>query len=402
MDRSGPSPGYVAGASAADPTTVASISIAGAATGYGLAWVVALLFPMLAIVQSMAASVGTASRTSIQGAIRQQYGIVWASIALISIAGVNIVTLTADLDAGSEALHMLAGVPRVAFVIPLAAGVGWLLVSRSYRRVESVLCYLPLGFAAYGVSAILARADWTAFFRSIVIPHFEWSLPFVGGALALLGTTLTSYEYLWESIEVSERHATSADMHYVRTNAVRGALPACVTFLLILAATAATLGKHGVSVQTAADAAMALEPLAGTWASRLFAVGLLASAVLAVPILAGSTAYAVSHTFGWRAHLDDSPNEARPFYAVLLGTLALSTALGFANLSPIALLFWASIAGAFGTPVTLVFLVVLACSRSLMGSNRIGLPLAAAGWTVAGVVIAASLAFLLASGQHAR
>ena len=386
-------PGFIAGASDADPTTVASLTVVGAATGYMLSWLVVLLFPMIAVVQSIAAAVGS-SQTSIQGAIRRHYGLGWALLALVAVVAVNVFTLAADLIAGAESLKLLSGLPRVFFVLPFAAGTAWLLLARSYLRIERLLSYLPFIFICYGISAVLAKPDWQAFLRSLIVPHFDFTLPVVTGALALLGTTLTSYVYYWESIEVAERGTAPSEAHTMKADAAWGALAPGVCFLFILVAAAATLGGTHTSVQTATDAAIALQPLAGPWATALFAIGLLASAAIAVPILAATSAYVVTQTFGWRGSLNASLNEAPVFYAVLLSSLAFAAALAYAGVAPIALLYWASVAGGLATPLTLWLLLAVATNRAIIGENRIGGWLAAGGATVATVVTASCALFL--------
>ncbi len=387
-------PGLVSGASDADPTTVASLAVVGASTGYMLSWLVVLLLPMIAVVQSIAAAIGTISPTSIQATIRRHYGLTWALLALAAVAAVNLMTLTADLEAGAESLKLLTGIPREYFVLPFAGGVAWLLVSRSYSHVERFLSFLPFIFICYGISAVLARPDWGALARSLAIPHFDFTVPVATGALALLGTTLTSYVYYWESIEVSERGTPQSELRSMKADAAWGALAPGVCFLFILVATAATLGKHHLPVQTATDAAAALEPLAGGSATALFAIGLLASAVIAVPVLAGTSAYVVTQTFGWRGSLNASVDQARIFYGVLLGSLAISAAFAFAGFSPIALLYWASVAGGLATPLTLWFLVAIAQNRAVMGENRIKGLLLYSGWAVTTIVTASCVAFL--------
>ena len=359
-----------------------------------LSWLVVLLFPMVAVVQTIAASIGTA-QTSIQGAIRRSYGLNLAVVALVLVVAVNVMTLAADAEAGAESLTLLSGVPRDVFVLPFVLAVAWLLLTHSYARIERMLSFLPLIFICYGVSAVLARPDWGALLRSLMVPHFALTPVVTTGALALLGTTLTSYVYYWEQIEVTERGAVASQGGALRADAAWGALVPAICFLFVLVATAATLGKTHVLVQTAADAGLALQPLAGRWATALFAVGLLASAALAAPILAATSAYVVAQTFGWRGSLDAPIAQARGFYAVIVGSLALASVLALAGFSPIALLYWASVAGGIATPLTLWLLVAMARNRAIMGASRIGAGLAAGGYAVATIVTLSCAIFLL-------
>ncbi|HXO17261.1 MAG TPA: divalent metal cation transporter, partial [Candidatus Dormibacteraeota bacterium] len=177
----------------------------GAATGYGMAWLVVLLLPMLALVQAIAASVAAVSRMSLQEAIVQTYGRGPALVAAVAIAGISLCTLGADIQAGAQALTLLSGVPFYYFVLPFVAAAGWLLATKSYLKIERALAWLTLIFLCYVASAIYARPDWGEVLRGILLPRIQLSPVFLTGALALLGTTLTSYVYFFESIEVAER-----------------------------------------------------------------------------------------------------------------------------------------------------------------------------------------------------
>src|SRR5579863_3673686 len=319
-------PGLVSGASANDPTTVGSIAVVGAATGYGMAWLVVLLLPMLALIQAVAASVATTSQMSLQQAISRTFGRGPAIVSATAVVAIGLFTLAADVQAGAQALSMLSGAPFYYFVVPLVAVAYWLLSTKSYLRVERILASLTLIFLCYVASAILARPDWGLVLRSILMPRFDVSPVFATGAIALLGTTLTSYVYFWESIEVAERRPTLSQLRAVNTDAVLGMLVAGSSFLFILIATAATAGAHHTHIQTAAQAAMALRPLAGRLDQMLFGVGLLASAAIAIPVIAATNGYVVAQTFGRPAGLAHEPAEAKEFYRVIFVSLAIAAA----------------------------------------------------------------------------
>lgn len=387
-------PGLVSAASNNDPTTVAALAVVGATTGYELCWLVVLVVPMLALVQAVAASVGAVCKTSLQGAIRHRYGLRWASITLCAVAAVNLFTLAADVKAGGEAIALLTHTQAELYAIPFAVTVGWMLVNHSYGRIERYLSLLPLIFICYIGSAAFAHVDVAALWRGLVTPRLTLSPAIIFGALALLGTTLTAYVYMWETIEVSQR-AEAESVGVFRRDAIAGMLSVGLIFVFILVTSAATMGTHHLPVETATDLAATLEPLAGPWAATLFGVGLLGSAVLAVPVIAGTTAYVAAHTFGWSGSLDSSVGSAKAFYAVLLGSLAFAAIVAaFAPVPAVSLLFWASLAGGLATPLTLAFLTLVASSRRSMGSHALSRPMAAASWTLTGVVVAAGAAFL--------
>lgn len=388
-------PGLVSGASANDPTTVGSLAVVGAATGYTMAWLVVLLLPMLALVQAIAAAVAAVSQMSLQQAIGRAYGRTPAAIACLAVVVVGLFTLGADIQAGAAALTLLLGVPFYYFVIPIAGVAYWLLVTKSYLRIERILASLTLVFLCYVASAVLARPDWGQVLHNIVVPHIDFSFTFLAGALALLGTTLTSYVYFWESIGVAEQRSAAAESRRFSADAALGMLIAGSSFLFILIASAATSGAHHKTIQTAVDAAVALRPLAGRFAQILFGVGLLASAAIAIPVLAATNGYVISQTLGQPAGLTIKPAQAKGFYGAIFISLAAGAALALLPIPTMVLLYWASIVGGVATPVTLAFTLLVARNRAVMNDRPIGVVMAFAGWCVMGGVTIASLAFVI-------
>lgn len=388
-------PGLVSGASANDPTTVGSIAVVGATTGYALAWLVVLLLPMLAVVQAIAASVGAASGMSLQQAIAQRYGRSAARLSAVAIVTISLVTLGADVAAGAQALALLCGVPHYFLVVPLVAAACWVLATKSYLRVERILASLTLVFLCYVASAILARPNWNDVLRSIVFPHFEFSPVFVVGALALLGTTLTGYVYFWESIEIAERWPARTGLRAARADAAIGMLVAGSSFLFILIATAAASGTHHVAIQTAADAAAALRPLAGGWDETLFGIGLFASAAIAIPVLAATNGYVIAQTLGQPASLTLTPAQAPTFYRIIFLSLAVAGVLAFLPVPMVPMLYWVSVAAGLATPVTLILTMLVARDRETMRGAPIPATLACAGWAVTAIVTLSALGVVL-------
>jgi Mn2+/Fe2+ NRAMP family transporter len=387
-------PGLVSGASANDPTTVGTIAVVGAATGYAMGWLVVLLLPLLAIVQSIAASIATVSQTSLQEAIVNTFGRRAAIAAALCVVAVGLFTLAADMQAGAQALAIICRVPYQFFVVPLGAVAAWLLATKSYMRVERILAWFTPVFLCYLASAILARPNWGDVLRGIFMPHISPTPLFLTGAIALLGTTLTGYVYFWESIEVAERHPRPGDAGKMRSDAAIGIVVAGSSFLFILVATAATAGVHHLPMQTAADAAVALKPLAGPAAQILFGVGLLASAAIAIPIIAATNGYVVAQTLGLRAGLTREFGEARMFYGVIFASLAVSSVLALAPISTMWLLYWASVAAGIATPITLVMVMLVAQNRRTMNGRPISPLLACAGWVVTGIVSLSAVGFI--------
>ncbi len=387
-------PGLISGASDNDPTSVASLAVIGSTTTYALSWLVILVIPMLIVVQMISAAVGVVSQKGLEDAVRIRYGRLWALVCLALVLAVNVITLAADLEGGSDALSLLTGIPYQWFILPFAAGVGAFLVWGNYGAMERVLRYVLLVFLAYIVTAFLARPDWGAVLRETLLPHLSFSPAYVAGALALLGTTLTSYAYVWETIEEETERPPLRRLGLVQADAGIGMVIAGAIFWFIVIGTGATLGVHHHVVATTAEAAQALTPVAGRAATIVFGVGLLASAILAVPVLAGTSAYVMAEAFGWRRSLDAHFHQAPKFYIALLISLTIGAAITLLGIHPIQLLFASSIAGGLGTPVTLALMMLVARDHRVMGSKRIGSKLAVAGWIVTGVVTLACGVFL--------
>lgn len=387
-------PGILAGAADNDPTTVATLAVIGSTTAYGLSWLVLLVIPMLVVVQVISASVGVRAREGLEDVVREHYGRGWALVLLLAVLAVSVLTLAADIAGGAAALSLLTGLSYRYFIAPFALGVAALLTYGSYQRIERVLRWVMLIFVTYVVAAVLARPNWSDVLRATVRPHFSSSKPYIEGILALLGTTLTSYAYVWETIEEAEERPRLRRIGLVRLDAGLGMVVAGLLFWFIVIATGATLGIQGQPVQTADDAARALAPLVGPYAEIVFGVGLLASAVIAVPVLAGTSAYVFAEAFGFREGLTEPFQRARPFYFALLGSIIVATAIAYSGISPIRLLLLGSVAGGLATPLSLLFLLRAARDRKVMGEDRIGAGLWLAGCVVALLIAAAGSLYI--------
>lgn len=384
-------PELLSGASDNDPTNLGTAVAVGAATAYQLAWLALLVAPLLGVVQTIAAQVASVARHDLQTLTLKRYGRGVAAILLVSVVVVNVVTIAADVQAGAAGIGLLAGVDPRWLVVPLGLALVGLLLVGKYDEVVVVLRYLLLGFFVFGAAAIAAHPDWSRVVRSSLVPTLSLHRNVVTGGLALLGTTLTSYVYIWETIgrgveEPPDAAGRLRGPTRARIGAVIGAVFTAAILWFTLIASAATLGQHPQTVTSAQDAAQALGPLAGSWAAYLFAVGLVISAVVALPVLMATTAYMVGAQFDWRRGLSEPVRQARGFYGVLAASIGLSFAVTLAHVSVIGMLVAASVIGGFGTPIGLVVLVLLARDRRVMGADRISSRLAIAGWLVAIIV----------------
>ena len=288
-------PELVSAASDNDPTNVGAAIAVGAQSAYQLSWVALLVAPLLGVVQTIAAHVGAVARNDLQTLTVQRYGQRVGAMLMLSVVLVNVVTIAADLQAGAAGIGVLVGVDPRWLVVPLGVAlVGLLLVGR-YDEVAAVLRYLLLGFLAFGAAAVLARPHWSHVLSASLVPRISLRNDEVVGGLALLGTTLTSYVYVWETVsrgreEAPDERPSHGQLARTRIGAAVGAVFTAAVLWFMLVASAATLGQHHESVSSVHDAAGALGPLAGSLATNLFALGLLTSAVVALPILMATTA----------------------------------------------------------------------------------------------------------------
>jgi Mn2+/Fe2+ NRAMP family transporter len=388
-------PGLVSGAADADPTTVATLAVIGAGTTYGLAWLVLLLFPMIAVVQVISTHVGAVSGRDLQTAIVEGYGSLWRWLLMGSILMVTIITIGADLEGGAAAIGLLTGTDWRWFVFPMSLALLMLLVLGRYHHLQRALKYVLLCLAGYAAAAVLAHPNWAAIARGTLVPRFRISPTYMSDALSLLGTTLTSYVYVWQTIGQVEQRDACLPLRARKLDAVLGSFFATAVFWLILVATGATLGVQHLRADTAGRAAQALRPVAGPLAGDVFALGLLASAVVALPVLMATTAYVTGAQMQWRRGLTMTAREAPQFYAALVAATVLGAGIALSGVSPFRLLFLAGIVGGVATPLGLILLLAAAGNRSLMGGRPISRLWQLSGWLTCLVTSAASLVFVL-------
>lgn len=387
-------PGLIAGAADNDPTTVATISVTGASTGFALSWLVVLVYPMLASAQIVASQVGLVTKKGMQQLVRERYGRGWGGVLLASILLVNLVTVAADLEAGAAAISIVVPLDFRWFVVPYAVALILILFFGAYDEIERILKYAVLVFVAYIGAAFLAHPDWGSVLRHTVRPQVSLSGHSLQAMLAILGTTLTSYAYFWESQEQAEDRKPLGRLRLAKADAGLGMVLAVAVFWFTLIAVGATLGPHHKQIETAQQAAEALRPVAGPAASYLFAVGLLASSFIAVPVLAATSGYLVANEFDRPSGLSEPVRRAPVFYTMLGLAVVFGGVVSLLGLSAIQLLFVASIVGGLGTPISLSFLLLLSQDRQVMGDHEVGRPARYIGWATVAITGAVGAYFL--------
>jgi Mn2+/Fe2+ NRAMP family transporter len=392
-------PGLLAGLSDDDAGGIATYSILGADRGYALLWVLVVSTGMLVLFHMIGLRLGAVTGQGLAGLIRERYGVRAAVLALTALIVANVGTTCAEL-AGVAAAAGLVGVPAWLSVPVAAAGVTWLVIGARFHRVEHVLLALSAVLAAYIASGFLADPDWGAAARGSLVPSMSWDRATILLVTATIGTTIAPWGLAFIQSYAVDKRIQVSDLRYARVDVVSGAILTGVIGFFVVVACAATLHAEGRHVDDAADAAQALAPLAGDWASRLFAAGLLGASLLAAAILPLSTAYSVAETFGSESRLDDRLGEARLFYGTYLAVVAVAGAIVLVPGVPlISVLFLTQALNAVMLVPLLVFVIRLARDPALMGVHRTRDWANAAAWLTVAVVGLCVLALLVVTAR---
>jgi len=402
-------PGLVTGAADDDPSGIATYSQVGAQFGYGLAWTMLFSFPLMAVIQAIAARIGCVSGHGIAFNLRRYYSpwLLRAVVLLLLIA--NIVNLGADLGAMGAALGLLIGGPVHLYTVVFAVVCVVLEIYMSYARYAAVLKWATLCLFAYVAVVFAAHVPWGTALAGTFIPNFVFDKPHAMAMVAVLGTTISPYLFFWQAgqevEELRRRHVKALcitpreagpELSRIRTDTIVGMGISNLIALCIIFATAATLNANGVTeIQTSAQAAEALRPVAGVFTFALFAAGIVATGMLAVPVLAGSAAYGVSEVFGWAEGLDRRPKEAKAFYATIAVATLGGVALNFTSIDPVKALYWSAVVnGVLAAPLMAVMMAI-AMNRRIMGRLTLPRPMLVVGWLATIVMALASIGFFV-------
>jgi NRAMP (natural resistance-associated macrophage protein)-like metal ion transporter len=399
-------PGLITGAADDDPSGIATYSQVGAQFGYGMLWTMLFSFPLMAAIQEISARIGRVSGIGIAGNIRRHYPkpYLYGIVALLLIA--NIFNIGADIGAMGAAAELMLPGPQALFII-LAGGVSLLMqILIPYTNYVKYLRWLTAALFSYVLTAIiLHEPQWQAI-RATLLPRFSFHGGYFTALIAILGTTISPYLFFWQASEEVEDvtlnpeelplkeapRQARAQLQRIRFDTLLGmAFSNIVAFFIILTA-ASTLYSHGLrDIQTADQAARALEPLAGKFAFFTFATGIVGTGLLAVPVLAGSAAYAVSEVFQWTASLEQKPQHAIGFYATICIATLMGLLLNFMHLNPIKALFFSAVLNGVVAGPVMAFMMFLARNPKVMGKFTLPVQLHIAGWVATGVMVLVSL-----------
>ncbi len=404
-------PGLITGAADDDPSGIATYAQVGAQFAYGMTWVMLFSWPLMAGIQEISARIGRVTGRGIAGNIRAHYpaALVRTVVGLLLIA--NIANLGADLGAMGDALKLLIGGPSRLYVVGFALACVLLEIFSRYSRYAAILKWLTTALLAYAAVAFVVKVPWTHVLVSTLIPHLSLNRDTAVAMVALLGTTISPYLFFWQaSQEVEDEQErpgarplidapdqAPGEMHRIRFDTYFGMGFSNLISLMIIVTTAATLNAHGVTdIQTSAQAAEALRPLAGDFSFALFAAGIIGTGMLAVPVLAGSAAYALAESLGWPSGLARAPKEAKSFYGTIAVATLVGTGIDLIGLDPIKALFWSAVINGIVAVPLMVMMMVMTERRDVMGAFVLPPALSALGWlsTLAMAAVVAAMVFV--------
>jgi Mn2+/Fe2+ NRAMP family transporter len=407
-------PGLITGAADDDPSGIGTHSQVGAEFGYGLAWTFVLSFPLMVVIQEVAAEIGRVTGVGITRNIKRHYPLAIMRVMVAFLLIANVVNLGADLSAMGAALALLVNGNAALYTLLFGILCIVLEVWLSYPRYAALLKWTTLSLFTYVGVVLVAQVPWSTALRSLVVPEIEWNIAYATAFVAILGTTISPYLFFWQAgqeIEEQRRHHVKPlcvtprdagpELERIRIDTLVGMAFSTLISLAIVFATAATLHANGiVDIATSAQAAEALRPIAGQFAFALFAIGIIGTGLLAVPVLAGSAAYAVTEMLGFPGSLDAKPLDARLFYSTIAVTTLAGASLNSVGIDPARALYWAAVVnGILAAPLMAMMMLIV---RNPLAMGRLIVPrrMMLLGWTATGVMFAASalfLAFLAAS-----
>jgi NRAMP (natural resistance-associated macrophage protein)-like metal ion transporter len=402
-------PGLVTGAADDDPSGIGTYSQVGAQFGYGISWSLLYSLPFMTVIQDVAAQIGSVTGRGIAANLRRHYPrpILWSAVLLLLFA--NVINLGADLSAMGAVLQLLLGGQIVAYTI----GIGLLCILLetflNYQEYAAVLKFTTLSLFAYVAVVLTVHVPWGEALRAVLIPHIEWTTAFATGFVAILGTTISPYLFFWQAgQEIEEERRTHskplyvvprrapAELARIRQDTLIGMTFSNLVAIFIVFAAAATLHANGVTtIETAAQAAEALRPVAGRFAFLLFALGIIGTGLLAVPVLAGSAAYAVSEMFGRPASLDAKPRKARIFYGTIAATTLAGALLQSVGVNPVRALYWSAVInGVLAAPLMAIMMLIVRNPKA-MGTLTLSIRATVLGWAATAVMAVATLLFFV-------
>jgi NRAMP (natural resistance-associated macrophage protein)-like metal ion transporter len=399
-------PGLITGASDDDPSGIATYSQAGAQLGFSIPWVMLFSYPLMCAVQEISARIGRTTGHGIAGNLRQHYPNWLLQTIVLLLAIANTINLGADLGAMGDVAEMMTGGPHLLYVLMFALICSTLQIFMQYSRYVAVLKWTTISLFAYFGTVVMVKVPWLELAKGFFIPHIEWSGDFFSILTAVLGTTISPYLFFWQSSQEAEDERIKPARHplveapeesghafqRIRLDTYVGMAFANLVALAIIVTTAATLHAKGVTdIQSSQQAAEALKPVAGNFAFAIFSLGIIGTGLLAVPVLAGSTAYAVGEARRWKVGLARKPAEAKAFYAIVAVATLIGMTINFTPVNPIKALYWAAVINGVVSVPVMATMMLMSANAKVMAKFTVKGPLRIIGWLATAVMALAAI-----------
>ncbi len=407
-------PGLITGAADDDPSGIATYSQVGSQFGLGMLWTMVFSYPLMCAIQEISAQVGRVTGHGLADGLRKHFPawVLYAAVGLLLVA--NTINIGADIGAMGAALHLLIGGPVQVYVIGFGLLCLGLQIFIPYRHYVPYLKWLCLGLFAYVGILFVVKIPWLEVLHATFLPHIQFSRDSLTAIVAIFGTTISPYLFFWQASEEVEDQKLNPAERPLRRAPEQGpqqlatlhtdtwvgmAFSNVIAFFIILTA-AVVLNAHGITdIQTSSQAAEALRPVAGRFAFLLFSLGIIGTGLLAVPVLAGASAYALGEARQWPVGLERKPEAARGFYWVIAISTLLGVVLNEVHLDPVKALFWAAVTnGVVATPL-MVMIMIIASQKKVMGQFTLSLSMKALGWTATVVMAAVSVGMFATMGN---
>ena len=362
-------PGLITGGAGDDPAGIVTYTVVGATTGFTQLWLLLLSTPMMIAIQNTVARIAIVTGKSLPEITTAFYSKKLTVFMIMILAVANILTIGADLNAIAAILHIISGYPTIYFLIPTTALIVYLILFGKYKTIRNVLIALTAVLVVYIVSVIMAKPDIAKLLRNTFTPHIQMDTAWVIAALGMLGTTISPYMLFWQAAEEKEEKKSIVQADEVGFDTVVGMVYSNILAYCMIVTGAVILYGKGADIQDVTTLSLALKPAAGDYAFALFSLGIVVAGLLAIPVLAGSTAYAVADTFGWREGMDNKVSDAKGFYFVFVGALIFGNIIDMVPaITVVDALYYSQVLDGILIPILIAITLIISNNKAIMGA----------------------------------
>lgn len=361
-------PGIITASADDDPSTISTYSVVGATTGFSQLWLLLVSTPLLIAIHQITARIGDVTKKGLITLIKENYGRRVAFLSVLVLVAANLLILAADIIGMAAGFQLLTSWNYIYFIVPLIIFVWYIIVFDGYKKIAQYFVWFSGIILAYILAGFLTKPDWGLIFKSIIIPPIKFNAVYFMAALGLIGTSFSPYAFFWQTEEEIEENHGANNIGSSSRAVILGFIYSGLAAFFVIVASASVVLQSDVNLLTVKDIARALAPVAGPWATKLFGIGLIGSGLLAIPILATSSAYGVAEFFKWSQGLNKKPSRAKGFYGLITFGFIFCLAALFFDLNPIKAMFFSQVIVGAITPIVIYFILRLASDPKVMGN----------------------------------